>query len=264
MPIPLICPCSAKLRVADHLQGQYIKCPRCGAFHAVGTVNGQSGPNGHASAPPAIPPLLAAAPADTEGALAESTLSDAEREQVRDLLEAGEHVLWADKPDADAAQRYAWLLTAVFGVVALILILAMVGAWVSTGGGGGMVAACIILGLVAVVLIGAGLAAPKYQRWRATKAFYAVTDRRALAWVTSFVGKVNLRTYKPASLTRIQSFTRPDGLGSLLFGREFIKGKRGQVRWIRVHGFFYLRNAPMVEKLLRDRLVAPFLDKVHE
>jgi hypothetical protein len=259
MPIPLICPCSAKLRIADHLKGQYIKCPRCGAFHAVGAANGAAAANGR---PAAGPPALPDAPADTEAALAAAgALSEAERDKVREALEEGEHVLWADKPDAQAAFRYGWIFTAIVGAVALLLVLISVGANAATGDATGLV---ITMSVIALLPLSAGLAAPFFQRWRYQKNVYAFTNRRALAWACDPFGRIQVRTYSPAQLTRVQCTARADGMGSLLFYREFHRNKRGQIRWISIHGFLYLRNAPAIEKQMREQLIDPFTDKISE
>src|SRR5215470_11666317 len=118
MPVPLICPCSAKLRIADRLKGMYIKCPRCGAFHAVGSANG------HAPAPardePEERPTKELAAATTDEVLAASALSEPERDALLDVLEEGEQVVWADKPDAAAAFRFGWFFGAAFAVFGLV------------------------------------------------------------------------------------------------------------------------------------------------
>jgi len=257
MPIPLICPCSAKLRVADHLQGQHIKCPRCGALHAVGAANGEAAST--TGAPPSEP-----APADTETVLSRSPLAAGERDQLRDLLDEGEQVVWADKPDADAAFRFGWIFAGFFGVVAFVLLLVLVGVLVSGGSDGFLIVFALFLGVLVLGLAGAGVAAPFFQRWRYGKTFYAFTDRRALAWTCDLLGRTRLKTYPPAALGSIRCMARDEGLGSLMFGAQEIKRKDGQVAGVIFHGFFYIKNARSVEKLMRQRLVDPFMDKLYE
>jgi hypothetical protein len=252
MPIPLICPCSAKLRVADHLQGQHIKCPRCGAFHAVGEANGQA----------AVP--TETAPADTEAVLSRSALAQGERDSLRDLLDEGEQVVWADKPDADAAFRFGWIFAGFFGVVALVLLLVDIGLLTMGPSGGILIGIAVVLGLVVLGLVGAGVAAPHYQRWRYGKTYYAFTNRRALAWTCDLLGQVKLKTYPPAALGGLRCMAGATGLGSLMFGTQQIKRKDGQVAGVIFHGFFYIRNASAVEKLMRERLIDPFMDRLYE
>jgi hypothetical protein len=258
MPIPLICSCSAKLRVADHLQGQHIKCPRCGAFHVVGAANGQSAVS-TTGAPPSEPGR-----ADTEAVLSRSPLAEGEREQLRDILDEGEQVVWAEKPDAEAAFRFGWIVTGFFGVVAFVLLLVLIGVLVSGGSAGFLLGFALFLVLLVLGLAGAGVAAPFYQRWRYGKTFYAFTNRRALAWTCDLLGRTKLKTYPPAALSGIHCMARGAGLGNLMFGAQQIKRKDGQVAGVIFHGFFYIRNARAVETLMRMRLIDPFMDKLYE
>jgi hypothetical protein len=265
MPIPLICPCTAKLRVADHLKGQYIKCPRCGAFHSIGAPNGHAAQNGQEVILPGSSRNADPASADSETVLAQAAFCDAERDQIQDLLEPGEQVIWADKPDTQAAYRSGWIFGGILCGAAFVLLVITISAIASTGGNSAVIGVGVFLGVLALALIGAGIAAPKYMRWRYAKNFYVATDRRALVWASNFFGRPKLRVYPPAKLTRMQSMgVRADGLGTLLFGRELVKNRRGQVRGIVVHGFFFIRNVPQVEKLLRDRLVDPLTDRLSE
>jgi hypothetical protein len=258
MPIPLICPCSAKLRVADHLQGQHIKCPRCGAFHAVGAANGE------AVVSPGGGPASEQAPESTEAVLSRCALTEDERDALRDVLEEGEIVVWADRPDADAAFRFGWIFAGVFGVVAFVLLLVDIG--ILAMGPSDVVLFVIagVLVLVVLALAGAGVAAPFYQRWRYGKTVYAFTNQRALAWACDLLGRVKLKTYPPSALGSMQCTARTSGLGSLIFGTQQIKRKDGQAVGVVFHGFFYIRNALAVEKLMHQRLIDPFMDKVYD
>src|SRR5262245_63177519 len=110
MPIPIICPCSARLRVLDRLAGHEIQCPKCEAVHP---VPGAAPVNGHAEAPP---------PASREQVLQESGFSDAERERLLDEMEKGERLLWAGKPVAKYA-FYLGLVATGFSVVVALLLL---------------------------------------------------------------------------------------------------------------------------------------------
>src|SRR5579871_3506362 len=105
MPIPVICACSAKLKVGDHLEGKHVKCPKCGALIQVGGAEG-----GPAAAP---------APAPTsEAVLQRSPLSDAEREAVEGELKEDERLVWAGKPDARAAFLRGLIVTVGAGLFA--------------------------------------------------------------------------------------------------------------------------------------------------
>src|SRR3954453_7469017 len=118
MPIPVVCHCSARLKVGDDLRGKHVRCPRCGAVLPVG------------------------APAGT------TSLGDQERERLEAELRSGERLLWADKPVVAVGATRSWLFAipfifgAFFTLVICVILLAS-----------GMVAD--FLGLILVGLVGA-------------------------------------------------------------------------------------------------------------
>jgi hypothetical protein len=258
MPIPIICSCSAKLKVADHLRGQHIQCPKCGTVHPVGAANGAPAPA------PALPPKT------TEAVLQQSPLSDPERDALESELDRGERLVWAGKPDARTAFLRGWLLTGGLGFAAVVVlvILIVVATTVGLKGSGGVITA-VLLGVFFLGLIGLGVAAPYLNRWRMGKTFYAFTTKRALAWDCGWVGKVALNVYEPADMATLsrQNLTRgDDGVGNLIFGVKVQtkKTREGTVRRYRRYGFFLVPRAAEVEKMLREVLVDPFLDKLYE
>jgi hypothetical protein len=262
MPIPVICPCSAKLRVADHLRGLHIKCPRCGAFHAVKAVNGHAA-TAHPGASQDEDPCEQA-PATTEAVLSASVLSEEERETLLDVLEKGEQVVWADKPDANAAFRFAWIFTAGLGLFAFLFLVIVVCMLTLGRADIVMYGIAVVLVLLALAMAAVAVAAPFVQRWRFSQAVYAVTNQRALTWKCDFLGRIKLQAYSPASLGSMRLLGGASGMGSLWFGTQQIKQKSGRVTGIVIHGFFYIQNAAAVEKLIRERLIDPFMDKVYD
>src|SRR5262249_47795872 len=86
MPIPIICPCTAKLRAADHFNGQRIQCPKCKAVHDV--VAGASSNGRQAAFNPDI---------DADEVLAKSGFTKQERSRLEGELEEGEKLFWARK-----------------------------------------------------------------------------------------------------------------------------------------------------------------------
>jgi hypothetical protein len=257
MPIPVICPCSAKLKVGDHLAGKQIKCPKCGSLIFVGSGDGPPG------APP--PPPLAAAPAPAaEQVLAESGYSDKERERLEDTLEEGEHLLWAGKPVPGAAFFAGWIFSSIFFFGALVCLICMAIVIGNNIGGAGVVA-CV---LFAVLFIAAGMAMPFLNRRRYGLIAYAVTDRRALAWDADWLGRVSAQVYKPAQLSKMGGMgTTAAGVGSLVFGRKVVtrKTQHGTQQFAGMpYGFFYIPRAAEVERLMREQLIDPFTDKLYE
>ncbi len=258
MPIPVVCSCSAKLKVGDHLKGKHIKCPKCGSLIPVGVATGTP-----AAAAPAPPP-------STKAVLEQSSLSESERDALEGELDKGERLVWADKPDARTAFLRGFIVTAALGSVAFVLILITIIMLVTVGtkDTGGVVV-FLILGAIGLAAAGGAAAAPYLNRWRMRKVFYAFTTKRALVWDCSWSGKVTLSTYDPADLAKTyrQTLSRQDdGVGSVVFGVTVRTRQtaRGTVQTYTRHGFMLIPRAATVEKLLRATLIDPFLDKLYE
>ena len=115
---------------------------------------------------------------------------------------------------------------------------------------------------VAVLALAGGAAFPYYYRWRFGRNAYAVTTRRALSWDTNLIGAMRFQEYDAADLARMKSFKIGRiGVGSLIFAREV---NRKQRRVVRVHGFQFIPDVALVEKLLRERLIDPYTDRLYK
>lgn len=251
MPIPILCPCSAKLRVSDHLKGLQIQCPKCLAIH---DVAGAKPTNGVAAAPAPVQ--------DPEEILAKSGFSAAERERLEDELKKGERLVWAGKPEARMALVVGLgpACGGFFLAVVLVVILVLVR---SKGMADWQL--YLLLGSFAAVGIVAGLASPFLNRFRYAHSAYALTTRRALVWDRALYVRPRFTAYGPedvASVTCRQYSPKPDAIGHLTFAAEVTK--IGQARFVRFHGFFYLRGARAIEKLLREHLIDAYTDRILE
>src|SRR5262245_19771241 len=227
MPIPVVCACTAKLKVGDHLEGKHIKCPRCGTLLAVGAPNG--------SAPAAPAPRPEPALPSTEEVLRRSDLLDKEREALLHELGRDERLLWAGKPSARVAFLRGWLIAAGLysgAVMFLIMLLAMNAAGAFGHGGGWLI---LLFALLIVALVVAGTVIPFGTRWYKRLTAYAVTTRRALAWVPDWFGKVKHVRYDPTDLVKLyrKDIAKSEGgVGDLIFGAftRDRKTKEGIVR----------------------------------
>ncbi len=274
MPIPIICSCSAKLKVGDHLKGKQIKCPTCGALIPVGVAEGGGEgfqPAGSEEGRLKTCPTKAPAAQTTEPVLQQSPLSEAERDALEEELQKDEQLLWAGKPDGRAAFLRGLIFTVGLGVFALFVLGALIAFAVAgdlKSGEGKVVAAVLIL--VTLAAAGAGAAAPYLNRWRMGKTFYAITTKRALAWDCDWAGKVARKAYGPADMANLKRSALGGGgkndVGDLVFGlkAKTRKTARGTIKTFSRYGFFYVPRAGEVEKLLRETLVDPFLDKLYE
>jgi hypothetical protein len=264
MPIPVVCSCAAKLKVGDHLKGKHIKCPRCGSLIAVGGANGSS-------AAPAAPTAKAEPALPTsEEMLGQSDLSEPERQRLSDVLARDERLLWAGKPSARVAFLRAWFISGGLwsGAVIILIILIVLKSTGALHDAGGVIT--FVLLLIAIVgLTAAGFVIPYGTRWYKRRTTYAATTRRALAWVPDWFGKIKFVTYDPADLVklyRVEIARSEGGVGHLIFG-SFTKRKKtkeGIELTTYVYGFWLVPRAAHVEKLLREHLVDPLLDKLYE
>jgi hypothetical protein len=126
----------------------------------------------------------------------------------------------------------------------------------------------IMLIAVAVGLALFALAWPFLVRGRYRGTAYAVTSQRALAWDPNILGRMRFQEYDAADLARFYRVNVPfggrDGAGTLVFGAEASKNKKKKNEIVRYHGFFYIGRAVEVEKLLRDRIVNPYTDRLYQ
>ena len=60
--------------------------------------------------------------------------------------------------------------------------------------------------------------------------FGVLTDRRAIIWRARWLGSVEVRSYEPASLTRLVRTEYPDGTGDLVFEERITFVVRSIVR----------------------------------
>jgi hypothetical protein len=261
MPIPIICDCSAKLKVADHLKGQHIKCPRCAAILPVGTVNGSAA---------AAAPRPKAAPQTTGQVLEQSPLARGERELLEEQLERGERLVWADKPVEAVAFRRAWLISAGLFSMAVVFLVILIVLAVTTGSSGSGLIILVIVALLFVVALGAGFGFPYLEQWRIHRDFYALTSQRALVWKSNYAGRLGLQVYEPAALSGVRRQVLVKGaedIGHLIFGSKVTSTRtdsRGTTQPVTYYGFFYIRRPAEVEKLLRETLVDPLLDRIYD
>ncbi len=259
MPIPVVCSCSAKLKVGDHLKGKHIKCPKCGALVPVGVANGT----------PAAP-APAKAPPTTKEVLEHSPLSEAERDTLEGELDKDERLVWAGRPDPRAAFLRGIVYTVALGVVAFILlviviIMMSVVGFKDTGG----TVVFVLIGLLGLAAAGGAAAAPYAHRWRMGKVFYAFTTKRALVWGCTWAGKTFLNVYGPSDMAQLSlqgGGGDADAVGSVIFGVRVktTQTRQGTVRTAYGYGFFLVPRAAEVEKLLRETLLNPYLDKLYE
>ena len=270
MPIPVICGCTAKLKIADGLMGQNVKCPKCKKVlpvsepkpdHPYYNLYAAGPPNG-AKAAPSGPTLT------TEQVLSQSPLTAEQRGRVELELDGDERLLWAGRPDRQIAFRRGWIIASAWFFMTLMAVIVLIVLNVSMDEFGVMGNLLVIL--VILITIAGGVATPYYKAWLADKQFYTVSNKRATIWGCNKFGKVLPPShfngaelhgfyFKPAAYWG-------EGVGELIFGSKTVTQRRGKETFQVTYtwGFFMLRNAKEVEKIIRHNLVDPVLDKAYE
>jgi len=94
-----------------------------------------------------------------------------------------------------------------------------------------------------------------------SKFVYAITNRRALSWSASLWGRTGFADYAPedmAKLHRLDLVKEPEPVGHLVFGYKAVSKDT-----IGGYGFMLIRKPATVEKLLREHLVEPYLERLY-
>lgn len=143
------------------------------------------------------------------------------RDQVRPVLDPGEILLWAGRPDPRRTARRK-VVQALFGVLFLLLIILVYVSGVSASGSyrsavsvpftlrPAIIAACALF-----VLYGALL--PVFAYWTALKTVYAATDRRVLTLVRG--RSARMVRYEDMQVPLLEM--RHDGRGDITFNGRF-------------------------------------------
>lgn len=258
MPLSVTCACGADLEAPDDLAGKSIKCPQCDAAVAIPEPNATVDLKDVIEAEP-IPPAL--------------------KEKVCAALGTGERLIWHGRP----ATSLVFMRQFVYMVVSVIVTLAAVGflfLYVADRQAKGkpLMDQPMMWGFAALIAFFAVLmiVTPFYKVWQATKTCYALTNRRALILKQGLLGAV-LDPYNAPQLTGMKCRTSwlGGGRGDLIFltvhevsrkrttdGQGFSSTSES-VKTI-YHGFLGIRNVKEVERLIHEKLVDRFVDKMNE
>lgn len=214
------------------------------------------------------PEMIAAARDHSEEMLEASQLNNASIDMVLDEMKPGESVVWAGKPNLDSLARRAWFTTyCVWGGLAFVLgVLGIIaGTSASMPGGLDTMFIIILLALAGAVLGGMVAAGfyPTYTRWKAKKAMYVVTTRRALVWGADWMGNVGAPDdYGPRDLSNLHVVDDDLIFRTVTTVTHHRKG--GTSASTVAYGFLALEDPHGMEKLIRETLVDPFIDKAYE
>lgn len=195
-----------------------------------------------------------------------STLPDELDARVRSELDAGEQLLWVGQP---AANRFVLraIPLALFGIpftafAVLWISMASFGAGMGVANAGplGFIGVCFPLFGVPFILVGLGmLSSPLWAGRRAKRTCYALTDRRAILFEAGMFRSVEVRSYRPAELTKMFRREKADGGGDLVFEEQIhLRSGGHNSRTLRTQdrGFLGIDNVRKIEELVRKALLS--------
>jgi hypothetical protein len=199
----------------------------------------------------------------------DSELPDSLKNSVHNNLYDDETVFWVGRPH----QKIVFMRS--LGPAALILVICGFMAYIMVFQDTGRKPWWIYAMLGVFVLI--SLLTPVYFRIRAHLTGYVLTNKRCLVFEPATIGKPKLTVYLPdivARMRRRNSWVLKGG-GDLIFRTVTVikttkyvdrrgndKGSSTSVTNYH-YGFMAIDNVGRVEKLLVDRLIQPYLDRVH-
>lgn len=113
------------------------------------------------------------------------------------------------------------------------------------------------------LLVGiAMMTSPIWVPRRLGKNFYALTDKRAIVWMSGFFGGVNVRSYTGEDLSELSRNEYGEGRGDLIFQtytttgyHRTSSGMHRQRTHVHHLGFMGIENVREVEELLRENLL---------
>jgi hypothetical protein len=166
---------------------------------------------------------------------------------VRSELNHGEQSLWLGQPRPSRFARQTIPLV-LFGIpfTAFAILWTTMATWgagngVANAGAPAFFSVCFPLWGVPFILIGLGmLSSPFWFRRMAKRTCYALTDHRAILYEGGAFGGVEVRSYVPASLTRMVRREFADGTGDLAFEEQLQlrrSGNSGTTVSKKAHGF---------------------------
>jgi hypothetical protein len=199
------------------------------------------------------------------------------QEKIRSNLTKNERLIWFGRPRMDILMHQArmWMIrgSLVGGAVCIGMAVGSVFAFrakdVPVAVGIILVFFSLVFGAIAVFALGAPA---RQKRKESTRACYAMTNRRLLLHLgtgsqtfssgshsTTVVntGALGLLTYSGLELTRLQrvEMKKFPGAGNLVFSRTVLDEPSGGGLWA-------VNDVAGVEKLIREKLLHPVIDKV--
>ena len=194
-------------------------------------------------------------------------LAEDVRARVKAELEPGERLLWAARSSPPpATMGVGYFIAAGFALVFLALGILILGQAMSHSraqfnresempvGITVTLAGCLIVATAIGIRVSEVLA-----QGRQARSYYALTDRRAIAWIPEPKGDaIRVRSLPRGQIRSVTRIERPDGSGTL----EFILSPGCPDYYFHGTGMVHIPEVRRVEQIVRNFLVTPA--KPHE
>lgn len=267
-PTTATCVCGAAIQTSGDRAGQSVQCPQCGS-----TLQAPS----RTAAQPA---------ADAETYREDGQVPADLKERIHAELGTNEHLVWIAQPVSALVFRRSLGYLIGGGVAGLLALFLLLGGLVNKSVA---VATAAKKGVAApqakpptanpignplgmILLAGSvGCMSVSLYRWKvAQRSCYALTNRRALVFRQGLFGPTR-ESYSPLEVAQMR---RSDSLlfaggGDLIFHtvttiRTSYGGRGGPSRSVSTkhYGFLAIAHVPEIEKLVRETLIDPFVDKL--
>jgi len=175
------------------------------------------------------------------------------RSQVELELQSGERIVWMDRPVPGIfASRANGLM--LFGIpwTAFAIFWTVTATRTFTGGEFGNMGWLFALFGMPFILIGMRmLTGPYWERRRAARTAYVITDRRAMILEAGWRGGMKVRSFDSEALrVDLQRQQNPNGTGDVIFKQELRRTNQGRTRTTKI-GFLAVRDVKGVEEKIR-------------
>jgi hypothetical protein len=199
----------------------------------------------------------------------DSDVPERHRERVKEELTAKEKVYWIGQPDSTLAGKRGLGVAFGMGCAVLITVIMSVIMFVTAGWMG------VFPLLFTAIFTAVAVMAPMVQKNWARTTVYALTSRRCLVYQGSWFGdKTHAPTvYTPGELTNLrrQNAWWVKECGDVIFKTIVTittttdnRGRSSRSRSEKHYGFIGVRDPEHVERLIREALVDPLLDKIND
>lgn len=197
---------------------------------------------------------------------------------VENELFDNEHLMWWGKPkptsmirSSDTGDVIGGVFIVGFTVFFILFSSNIMGAGFNSFGGGfgpEFDLFRVFFFSIPLFMLGGGLwqaSKPLRRIYQGQHTIYALTDQRAMIITKSVMGSINVRSFYPRDIERVQRSSRADGTGDVIFATDEVtryrsssSGSRRRPYTVTIpQGFFGIQDARYVEDVMIQLFIDP-------